>query len=94
MPPILPWWLVTSLSLFGLKMLTLVNPSKVNLWDRRVGLPHLLGKILTYENLIYLLNFLFYCVNISPLTIARITTKRMVGSLLEGKVLQGEISHK
>ena len=40
-----------------------------------------LGKILTYKNLIYLLNFPFYCVNISYLVDrCRITTHWMEGS--------------
>ena len=40
-----------------------------------------LGKILTYKNLIYLLNFPFYCVNISYLVDrCRITTHWMEGA--------------
>ena len=42
-------WPVTSLPLFYLKILTLVNSSKVDLWGRRVGLSHMLGNILTYK---------------------------------------------
>ena len=44
-----------------------------------------LGKVLTYKNLIYLLNFLFYCVNTSYLVDrCRITTHWMEGSLRKG----------
>ena len=66
--PSLARWPVTSL--LCLKILTIVNPSKVDLRGLGVGLSHLLGnlKILTYENLISLLNFVFYCVDISYLT--------------------------
>ena len=58
------------MSLLCLKILTIVNPSKVDLRGWRVGLSRLLGnlKILTYKNLIYLLNFVFYCIDISYLT--------------------------
>ena len=54
------------MSVLCLKVLTIVNPSKVDLRGRRVGLSRLSGnlKILTYKNLIYLLNF----VDISYLT--------------------------
>ena len=46
------------------------EPSKVDLRGRKVGLSGLLGnlKILTYKNLIYLLNLQFYCIDISYLT--------------------------
>ena len=41
-----------------------------------------LGKVLTYKNLIYLLNFPFYCVNTSYVVDrCRITTHWMEGSL-------------
>ena len=61
-------WPVTSL--LCLKILTIVNPSNLYLQGQRVGLSHLLSnlKILTYKNLIYLLNFVFYCIDISYLT--------------------------
>ena len=66
--PSLARWPVTSL--LYLKILTIVNPSKADLQGRRVGLSRLLGnlKILPYKNLIYLLNFVFYCIDISYLT--------------------------
>ena len=48
--------------------MTLLNPNKVDLRGWMVGLPRLLGKILSLIrfkfNLTYLLNFLFYCINI------------------------------
>ena len=49
--------------------------------EGRVGSPCPLGKVLTYKNLIYLLNFPFYCVNTSYLVDrCRITTHWMEGS--------------
>ena len=58
------------MSLLCLKILTIVNPNNLDLRGWRVGLSYLLGnlKILSYKNLIYLLNFVFYCIDISYLT--------------------------
>ena len=63
--PSLARWPV--MSLLCLKILPIVNPSKVDLQGRRVGLSHLLGNLkkLTYKNLIYLLNFVFYYATIA-----------------------------
>ena len=66
--------------------LFLLPTLEIPLWLRLAGKvgwesPRPLGKVLTYKNLIYLLNFPFYCVNTSYLVDrCRITTHWMEGS--------------
>ena len=66
--------------------LFLLSTLEIPLWLRLAGKvgresPCPLGKVLTYKNLIYLLNFPFYCVNTSHLVDrCRITTHWMEGS--------------
>ena len=48
-----------------------------------------LDRVLTYKNLIYLLNLQFYCVNTSyPMDNSRITTAWMAGALLGTKEVE------
>ena len=78
-------------ALFFFWLPTLVSPL---FWLRTAGKvgwesPCPLGKVLTYKNLIYLLNFPFYCVNTSYLVDrCRITTHWLAGSLNKGEFLR------